>query len=87
MFALSAATLGLGAGTAMAGEVTGTGRSLQIAPHDLHSASECAFSGLNDEYVAGNHDVSRVQTFPQYSRDIEYVPPGTPGTACNPSGH
>jgi hypothetical protein len=78
---------GLGGGQASAGEITGNGDSLQIAPHTLNGKSECAFSGLNDDYVLGDHTVSRTQTFPQYKRDYEpTLPPGTPGYACNPHG-
>jgi hypothetical protein len=78
------ALVGAGGGTAYAGEITGTGESLQIAPHTLHGKSACAFSGLNDAYVLGDHSVSRTQTFPQFSRDVTPLPPGTPGIACNP---
>ena len=82
------ALVGFGAGPASAGEITGNGDSLQIAPHTLQGKSECAFSGLNDEYYV-LHDLtaSRTQTFPQYKRDFEPdLPPGTPGYACNPHG-
>jgi hypothetical protein len=39
----------LSASAAFAGEITGNGRSLQIAPHVLHGKSACAFSGQEDD--------------------------------------
>jgi hypothetical protein len=71
-----------GVGSANAGEITGTGDSLKVdgTPY-LHGKSECAFSGLNDDYYAPNpNDTSapRVQT-PKGAR--QFV-----GYACNPSG-
>jgi hypothetical protein len=82
------ALIGVGAGAANAGEINGHGQTLYVNPvtHELHGASDCAYSGLNDDYVLGDHTVSRTQTFPQYKRDYEPdLPPGTPGTACNPT--
>jgi hypothetical protein len=78
-----------GAGQASAGEITGTGTTLYTndTTHALHGASDCAYSGLNDDYVLGDHTVSRTQTFPQYKRDYDpTLPPGTPGYASNPHG-
>jgi hypothetical protein len=48
--ALCAATLlaSVGATAVFAGEITGNGKSLQIAPHQLHGRSACAFSGQED---------------------------------------
>jgi hypothetical protein len=40
-----------GASTALAGEITGNGKSLKDPDTGmLHGKSECAFSGLNDTY-------------------------------------
>jgi hypothetical protein len=80
---------GFGAGQASAGEITGHGDTLYTndTTHELHGASECAYSGLNDDYVLGDHTASRTQTFPQFKRDFAPdLPPGTPGYACNPHG-
>ena len=53
------------AGTAFAGEVTGTGANTPIgaAPdNDLHAHSICSFSGLNDEYYRdGDTSAPRTQ--------------------------
>ena len=50
-----AAVMGLGAGSAFAGEVTGNGRYIagsDAAP--LKGKSACAYSGVNDNYAFGN---------------------------------
>jgi hypothetical protein len=54
--AASALALALVAGTALAGEVTGNGKSLKNPDGTLNGKSECAFSGLNDTY-SGDPDV------------------------------
>ena len=60
------AFVGTGVGSVYAGEITGIGLSLKVEGTDhLHANSECAFSGLNDEYWAPEpNDTSfpRVQT-------------------------
>jgi hypothetical protein len=91
--AICAATIvGVGAGTAGAGEITGNGKSLQIAPHTLHGASICAFSGLNDTY-SGDPDVpdadgfTRTQSWGQLSKETKVFLTGIgehPGDACKP---
>jgi hypothetical protein len=48
--ATCALTLVLGVNAALAGEVTGNGKSLKNDDGTLNGASECAFSGLNDTY-------------------------------------
>ena len=81
----------VGAGSAFAGEVTGNGKPLWIAVtgdggHVLNGNSDCAFSGRED--LAGSP--LRTQT----PHEVWLGPiigvvnpaPGTPGTACNPSG-
>jgi hypothetical protein len=72
----------LGAGSAFAGEVTGTGKSLE----PLHANSICAYSGLNDR-VAGEGPVDeRVQSFGWVVKDIIHAGGspigGVPGTEC-----
>ena len=78
--------MSLAAGSAFAGEVKGTGQYIagsDAAP--LHGASECAFSGLNDEYyVGGDTSAPRVQNWGQFARAGVHA--GVPGTACNPTG-
>jgi hypothetical protein len=57
------AFVGTGVSVAYAGEITGQGESLKVGtPPALHGGSECAYSGLNDEYVLGDHSKPRVQT-------------------------
>ena len=78
--AVSVAVLALtvGAGAAFAGEVTGSGRSLE----PLHANSICAYSGLNDR-TAGEGDLtSRVQSYGQVVRGLKGALKGIPGTAC-----
>ena len=53
------ALMGLGAGSAFAGEVTGNGQSLKVENSKwgtgLHARSECAFSGQeDDQFLPGN---------------------------------
>jgi hypothetical protein len=88
----AAAIVGAGAGTAGAGEITGNGKSLQIAPHTLHGASICAFSGLNDTY-SGDPDVpdadgfTRTQSWGQLPKEVKdfLATIGEhPGDACKP---
>jgi hypothetical protein len=73
------ATLGVGAGVASAGEVTGTGKLLPV-----NGRSVCAFSGLNDAPVPGDPFEGRTQSFGSI---IKITGPlgGIPGTACNPT--
>ena len=74
----AAAALGLGTGTAFAGEINGKGeyiRGSDDAP--LNGKSECAYSGLNDKYyVDGDTSAPRTQHPP---------PGGIAGLACR--GH
>jgi hypothetical protein len=78
------AVAGLSAGSALAGEITGTGKSLKIGPNELHGKSECAFSGLNDEFIEGDLTAPRTQSFGQVVREVGPIG-GVPGTACNPT--
>jgi hypothetical protein len=65
-----AVVVGVSASSAFAGEVNGKGDPV---PATDHAASECAFSGLNDEYyVDGDTTAPRTQT----PKD---GPPGAPG--------
>ena len=77
-------------GSASAGEMTGSGK--WIAGSDsapLNGKSDCAYSGLNDNYVLGNPipDVdgfTRPQSWGQVIRNAGPLG-GVPVTACNPT--
>lgn len=78
--------LGLTAGSAFAGEVTGNGdyiRGSDAAP--LHGKSDCAYSGLNDEYyVLGQTSTPRTQSWgSDFASNGAHF--GAPGEACNPT--
>ncbi len=80
-----AAVASVDAGSAFAGDITGKpGGSKYIAGSDdapSNGRSECAFSGLNDEYyINGDTAAPRVQT----PKDGPF--PGVAGYACNPVG-
>ena len=93
----TAAVVGVGAGSALAGEITGNGKPLWInttdpnARHDLHGKSECAFSGLDDpdvDPVTGEDDFGRTQSWGQVGREGRAFLTSigmNPGIACNPS--
>jgi hypothetical protein len=84
------ALAGFGGGTALAGEINGHGNWIagsETAP--LNGASDCAYSGLNDNYVLGNplpdsDGFTRTQSFGQVVRQTGPIG-GVPGTACNPT--
>ena len=79
----AAAVLGLGAGSALAGEVTGPPGAGNVTPKPVNGHSACAFSGLND-YNQGPTDF-HVQSFGQDVRLHGAVPQeGNPGSvgAC-----
>jgi hypothetical protein len=87
----AALTLTLTASVAVAGEITGTGESLEIEDSTwgtgLHARSECAFSGL-DEPDPVDNDVDdalfgRTQSWGQIPSAIRAGFPH-PGVACNP---
>jgi hypothetical protein len=73
------ALLGAGAGTAIAGEVTGNGDDTQ---GPSHANSICVFSGQNDEPDAPAPEGGRVQSYGQIVKagDKSLVP--SPGVAC-----
>lgn len=107
---LSASSLALGT-TAFAGEITGGGPdgpkptpikaqqdcdSEEDCPAPAGPArSECAFSGLNDEYIAeqpeegpASDGFGRTQNWGQIPQEIRTAirPFAGPGTSCNPNG-
>jgi len=81
---------GVAAGGAAAGEINGHGQWIagsEAAP--LNGKSDCAYSGLNDNYVLGNplpdsDGFTRTQSFGQVVRQAGPIG-GVPGTACNPT--
>jgi hypothetical protein len=75
----------LSASPALAGEITGTGKSLE----PLHGRSICAYSGLNDDPEGldpENGPPGRTQSFGQDVRN-GFIDPRqfNPGDACNPN--
>lgn len=71
------------AGTASAGEITGTGKSTPIRDHV--AASICSFSGLDD---ADDDGFGRTQSWGQLSKaDRAFLTAigFSPGKACNPN--
>lgn len=74
--------LGLSVGSALAGEITGTGQTLE----PLHANSICAYSGLNDDPEGidpNNGPPGRTQSFGQDVRAGAIDPASfNPGDAC-----
>jgi hypothetical protein len=80
--AVAAVVLSLSASAALAGEITGNGKSLE----PLHANSICAYSGLNDDPTGidpENGPPGRVQSYGQVVRSVGGgVLGGIPGTEC-----
>lgn len=97
----TAMVLAMSAFTATAGEITGQGETPMVVEttpdgHQiLHGKSACAFSGLNDEYLAeqpedgvASDGFGRTQNWGQISkadRDFLTSIGVSPGNACNPT--
>jgi len=83
--AVAATTLGITSAPALAGEITGNGRSLKTSPTTIQGRSACAWSGLNDEFVLLGTG-TRTQS---YATDIVHTgakkSAPTPGYFCNPN--
>ena len=81
---VAALALSLTAGAALAGEITGTGKSLE----PLHANSICAYSGLNDDPTGidpENGPPGRVQSWgqiPKATRDFLTSIGVNPGIEC-----
>jgi len=81
---VAAMVLSLSAGAALAGEITGNGKSLE----PLHANSICAYSGLNDDPTGidpNNGPPGRVQSWgqiPKEFRDFLTSIGVSPGTEC-----
>jgi hypothetical protein len=85
------AMLILATSSAMGGEITGNGKSLQIAPHTLQGNSACAWSGRQDDPATAIEDNFKgvmAQSWGQITKAFREILAGVgahPGTACNPS--
>ncbi|HZW60095.1 MAG TPA: hypothetical protein VFE85_07365 [Woeseiaceae bacterium] len=88
----AAAVITLGANLALAGEVTGNGKSLKNDDGTLNGSSICAFSGRNDTY-SGDPSVPDADGFfrtqnwgqlPRAVRDFLMSIGGGPGDSCKP---
>lgn len=80
------------AGPSFAGEVKASKGGQYIQGSDsapLQGASECAYSGLNDDYyIYDDPNAPRTQSYGQLVRGPDGIDPsqgGTPGMFCNPS--
>jgi hypothetical protein len=94
--AAAAACLVFGVSAASAGEVTGNGKPLWTnttdwaAPHVLHGASACAFSGQEDTQFPASPDYDpasgHAQSWGQIPKVVRDSFPAEmhPGIACNP---
>ena len=80
----AAAVVGVSAGGALAGDITGTGKYIagsDAAP--LNGKSICAYSGLNDDrYIDGDQSAPRTQSWGQIARYAQGALGGVPGVAC-----
>ena len=82
----AAAVVGVGAGSALAGEITGNGKPTPI--NDYRAASICSFSGQNDGNPPPGRTAAHVQNWgqiPKAVRDVIATEGFHPGDACN--GH
>jgi hypothetical protein len=94
--AVATAFVAVGASSAFAGEVTGNGTPLWTnttdwsAPHQLHGASACAFSGQEDTQFPASPDYDpasgHAQSWGQIPKAVRDSFPAEmhPGIACNP---
>jgi hypothetical protein len=80
-----AAIMAIGATTALAGEVTGSGANID----QNQGTSWCSFSGLNDDPLGLDPDNGPGGTSQSYGQEVRlgFASPHelTPGIACNPN--
>ena len=86
------ALTGVFAGSAFAGEVTGSGKATPVRQH--LAASICSFSGLEDwnstapqvppDAISVTHGVTQTPHSVLDGGVVVYPAPGTPGFACSP---
>ena len=76
----------LGAGVALAGEITGNGKSLKNPDGTLNGRSECAFSGREDDPADPFFRGDIAQSWGQILKVVRDTLPAFlhPGVACNP---
>jgi hypothetical protein len=71
---------------AIAGEITGNGKWIAGSPDaPLNGKSICAYSGQEDEPVAGGAKSQSWGRIPKFIRDIITAAGGNPGISCNPT--
>lgn len=91
---VAAVVLSLSASAALAGDITGNGKYIagsDAAP--LNGRSECAYSGLNDEYyIGGDLTHTRTQSWGRlpksggfFTKDNLTALGWNPGNTCNPA--
>ena len=82
----AASLLCLAASAAVAGEITGNGKSLKNDDGTLNGRSACAFSGRQDNFAVdeGFFRHMLTQAWGQVFKDIRATLPG-PGVSCNPT--
>ncbi len=83
LVATIAMMVGMLAGPALAGEVTGTGESTPI--REGAAASICAFSGLDDDDPEDDAFFGRTQSYGQLVQQGLKAFAPSPGVACNPT--
>lgn len=94
----AALVLSLSASAALAGEITGNGKSLKLDGGGLHGRSACAFSGQEDLQFLdheGNPLASPTKGVPGHAQSWGQIPKAgrdfltsigvNPGIACNPT--
>ena len=76
----------LAASAALAGEITGNGKSLKNPDGTLNGRSICAFSGRQDNFAEDEGFFRHMftQNWGQVFKGIRDVIPG-PGVSCNPT--
>jgi hypothetical protein len=82
------AALSLVASSLFAGEITGNGKPLTIAPHTLNGNSSCAFSGRQDDpstAIAEGFKGVMAQSWGQLVKAVRDSFGINPGFACNPT--
>lgn len=80
--------LGLGTSSALAGEITGNGKSLKNDDGTLNGKSACAFSGREDDPESGDFRSTLAQSWgllPKSVRDYLTSVGMHPGRSCNPT--
>ena len=75
-------------GTAVAGEITGNGKSLKNEDGTLNGKSQCAWSGREDDPESGEFKGTIAQSWGQLPKEVRDFLASIglhPGDACNPT--